>query len=233
MKLRTLLLAFACLAPAFAGASAGLTSAGVGTTPTTTPDEPTLAQVAPVPGASAAAAPGTTAAAGNAAGANPPSIAGAPAGTGNRNAPATATTTVVTPPPPPDPATLPVSVIRPLSKNPASEPSPAKPAAATDVESSITQRDRRTPPQAPKPVANSNMPAAPPVAATSRMLPAAPARPDGAAAKSQPEAPADENADGASTGYIFYGGIAIAGVILLLSAAAFVRGREEPRAPRV
>src|SRR5215470_4373913 len=111
MRLQQLLLALVSLVALDGWAGAGLTGAGVDNSqqPANT-DEPTLAQVAPTPGANAATAgvsiagnpvPGTTATAAGASAANP---AGAAAVT----APTTPAKPTVVAPPPPDPATLPV-----------------------------------------------------------------------------------------------------------------------------
>jgi hypothetical protein len=43
----------------------------------------------------------------------------------------------------------------------------------------------------------------------------------------RPEAPPVEEADASSGGFIFYTGLGIAGVILLLSVGAFMRGRTD------
>ena len=131
MNSRILLLALCCALTPSAWAGAGLTSAGVDSTPVNnnSQNEPTLAQVAPVanqgqPGTVSAganaAAPNPVAA--GAAGANGPIAANA-AADGSKTPAATVAVAPTPPPPPPDPSTLPVSVIRPVNKS-ADNPAP-------------------------------------------------------------------------------------------------------------
>lgn len=230
MRPQILILTIACLATTPAWAAAGLTSAGVDPTPTNNqPAEPTLAQVAPqgtqgttgtsagtvTPGVAPTVQPGTTSATG-VAGANGTPIGGA--------APAV----IVTPPPPPDPATLPVSVIRPVNKA-ATDPAAAAATARAGDDTAASPQQTRTQklPLAPRPGATT--PATPPSPASSSpaslRTPAATAapRPDATvrpASDTAPEAPADAS----SSGFIFYAGVGIAAIILLLSLGAFFRG---------
>jgi hypothetical protein len=230
MRPQILILTIACLATTPAWAGAGLTSAGVDPTPTNNqPAEPTLAQVAPqgtqgttgtpagtvTPGVAPTVQAGTTSTTG-AAGTNATPIGGA--------APAV----IVAPPPPPDPATLPVSVIRPVNK---AAPDPAAAAATAragdDTSASPQQALAHKMPLAPRPGATT--PAAPPSlpssspaslhtsAATATSRPDATVRP---ASETAPEEPADAS----SSGFIFYAGVGIAAIILLLSLGAFFRG---------
>jgi hypothetical protein len=226
MKLKILTLTIACLAAGPVWAGAGLTSAGADPTPTNNQqDEPTLAQVAPTPassgttaaGTSAAGtvAPGTTAQAGTAT-----APGGTAAGTSTGGTTAPAKTLVATPPPPPDPATLPVSVIRPLNKDATSAPA-ADASAAVDTAVSPQQVRVPTPSATPaKPVATPPAQSMP-----SGGLRASAVSPHADAAIHTPaETPADEPADTSSSGFIFYTGVGIATTILLLSFAAFFRG---------
>jgi hypothetical protein len=233
MRLQILTLTIGCLGAASALAGTGLTSAGIDPTPTNNQqDEPTLAQVAPVqgttgtnaagtvtPGASSGTAvqSGTIAAAGTAAGGNPANVAVV----------VPVVTKVVTPPPPPDPATLPVSVIRPINKTGTDSPAAtvAPDPATTSAQQPRVSQPSTTPARPPATTASSTpLPATgtrPPPAGTS-------ARPD-AAVRTAAETPA-EDAAASSSGFIFYTGIGIAATILLLSLAAFFRGGGEDSA---
>jgi hypothetical protein len=231
MRLQILTLTIACLAAAPVWAGAGLTSAGVDPTPASNQqDEPTLAQVAPTPGASGTSAAGTNAAGTVVPGMTPGATAqagtvsgpgGTASGASTGGAAAPARTLVVTPPPPPDPATLPVSVIRPLNKAAMNVPAAADAAAA---DTTISPQQARVQPSS---AATARPVATPPVqsmpsgglraAATS-----APGHPD--TASHAPESSAEEPADASSSGFIFYSGVGIAATILLLSLAAFFRG---------
>jgi hypothetical protein len=229
MKLQRVMFVFGTLAASAAWGSAGLTSAGVdpGNNPGQ-PEEPTLAQVAPTntvngavaPGGTVVAAPGTTDAA------NPPSIAGNVPGGANataNGAPAAAPR-VATPPPPPDPATLPVSVIRPVNR--ASSSTPAPPLAQPTPDTVVARNPARA--QEPRQAATpSHLTTAGP-APTPRTQPAstpAPSRSEPIARASEPTP--IEPADASSSSVIFYSGSGIAGAILLLSIGAFLRGRNE------
>jgi hypothetical protein len=232
MRLKILTLTtIACLAAAPVWAGAGLTSAGADPTPTNNQqDEPTLAQVAPTQGTTGTTAAGTSAAgnvvpgtaSGTAAQAGTvtaPGGAAAGAATGGATAPAKLL--VATPPPPPDPATLPVSVIRPLNKDATNAP------AAADGSASVDAAVSPPPVRVPTPSATPAKPVATPPAQSmpSGGLRAAATSPHGDAATHTPaEMPADEPADASSSGFIFYTGIGIAATILLLSFAAFFRG---------
>jgi hypothetical protein len=225
MILRLAFLVLFGFAAQAAWAHAGLTSAGVDPNANNPqPDEPTIAQVAPVD-ASNAAANGVNSAA---AGVNPGTagVAGAPAGVAG-NAAATApvvSSRAVAPPPPPDPATLPVSVIRPLGKPSgatdeaetggvssmhAANPGQARPHAPTQA---VPKPPVAVP--APPPARTLPLPATPRVDGTTRALGEKPERPE-------PEAVADT----ASSSFIFYSGSGLAGAILLLSVGAFMRAR--------
>jgi hypothetical protein len=213
------------LAAQAAWAHAGLTSAGVDPNANNPqPEEPTLAQVAPVDGTNAAANGVNSAAAG----VNPGTVgvAGAPTGVaGNAAAAAPVVSSrAVAPPPPPDPATLPVSVIRPISKPSgaadeaetggvssmhAVNPGPARPHAPTSAVPKPPVASPTAPPLRPMP-----LPTTPRVDSTTRALAEKPERPE-------PEAVADT----ASSSFIFYSGSGLAGTILLLSAGAFMRAR--------
>jgi hypothetical protein len=228
MRLQILTLTIACLAAAPVWAGAGLTSAGVVPTPTNNQqDEPTLAQVAPTQGPS-----GTTAAGTNAAGTVVPGTAsgtaaqagtvagpgGTASGAATGGATAPARTLVATPPPPPDPATLPVSVMRPLNKAAAD--------ASAPVDAAVSPQQVRVPTPSATP--------AKPVATT-------PARsmPSGAACGrdrrpilTRRRAPVEmrhEPADASSSGLI-YTGVGIAATILLLYLLLFPRRRRGNRA---
>ena len=230
MRPQILILTIACLATTPAWAGAGLTSAGVDPTPTNNqPAEPTLAQVAPqgtqgttgtsaatvTPGVATTVQAGTTSATG-VAGTNGTPIGGA--------APAV----IVTPPPPPDPATLPVSVIRPVNKaatDPAAAVATAR--AGDDTSASPPQARAQKMPLAPR--AGATSPAAAPSPPSSSpaslrtSVATAPQRPEAAvhpASETTPEEPADAG----SSGFIFYAGVGIAAIILLLSLGAFFRG---------
>jgi hypothetical protein len=225
MNLRILPIAIGCLASSPLWAGAGLTSAGVDpNNQNTNPQEPTLAQVAPVQATNTpAASSGVTATAG----AGTPSIAGAPVGNAAGNsASRTTTTTVATlPPPPPDPATLPVSVIRPLNKGAAADAPAPRDTVASSGESAISQHDRHPTPT-PKPQASGASVAAASTAPSSPRMATATTRAD-SVPHARPDAPPVEEADASSGGFIFYAGLGIASVILLLSVGAFLRGRTD------
>jgi len=229
MRPQILILTIACLATTPAWAGAGLTSAGVDPTPTNNqPAEPTLAQVAPqgtqgttgtsaatvTPGVATTVQAGTTSATG-VAGTNGTPIGGA--------APAV----IVTPPPPPDPATLPVSVIRPVNKAATDPAAAVATARAGDDTSASPQARAQKMPLAPR--AGATSPAAAPSSSSSSpaslrtSAATAPQRPEAAvhpASETTPEEPADAG----SSGFIFYAGVGIAAIILLLSLGAFFRG---------
>ncbi len=230
MRLQIFVLTIGCLGTAPAWAGAGLTSAGVDPTPANNQQsEPTLAQVAPqgtqgttgtvtgtVP---AGVTPVTAAQAGTA------SIAGAAVPNGATGGAAAAAPVVVAPPPPPDPATLPVSVIRPVNKTGSATPASVDAAASADGAAASLQQAR---------VAKAPLTDRPSAAATSASPPPAASAPTGlrptvapradAAVRTAPETPTDEPADASASGFIFYAGVGIAATILLLSLAAFFRG---------
>lgn len=206
-----------------AWAHAGLTSAGVDPNANNPqPEEPTLAQVAPVNGANAAAANGVN----NAAAGVNPGAAGVPgtvAGvTGNGTAaPPAVSSRAVPPPPPPDPSTLPVSVIRPLNKpsgavdeaGAVSNVHPAKPGPERQHAASAAAQKPPIANPTPPPPRPTPLPSTPRADSTTRAL------------ADKPQREPDEVADTASSSFIFYSGTGIAGTILLLSAGAFVRAR--------
>jgi len=234
MRLRILTLAIGCLAAAPLWASTGLTSAGVDPNrQNNAQDEPTLAQVAPVQGSNASATASTSGSAA-ANGAANPNIAGSQGNAAAGNAAGKpAVPAIVVPPPPPDPATLPVSVIRPVNKPAADSTSTIRTASTPDSATSATSvRDTRREAAAASPRGPATTPAStsPSPSPLSRTNAAAAARSD-AASRPAPEAQQEETADGSSSGVIFYSGIGIAGAILLLSIGAFMRGRtdESPR----
>ena len=82
-------------------------------------------------------------------------------------------------------------------------------------------------PQKPSPAATK----APP-AATPRLVSSAGAARADAAARITPEAAPEEPADGGSSAFIFYTGVGIAAVLLLLSVAAFMRSGSDDNPPR-
>jgi len=233
MRLKILTLTIACLAAAPVWAGAGLTSAGADPTPNNNQqDEPTLAQVAPTQGTTGTTAAGTSAAgnvvpgtaSGTAAQAGTvtgPGGTAAGASTGSAAAPAKLL--VATPPPPPDPATLPVSVIRPLNKDATNAPAAADDSASVDTAVSPQQVRVPTPSATPaKPVAMPPVHSMP--SGGLRAAATSPSSHADAATHTPAEMPADEPADASSSSFIFYAGIGIAAAILLLSFAAFFRG---------
>ena len=223
---RIIVLAACCAMAGHAWAGAGLTSAGVDPTigNNNTQAEPTLAQVAPVTNQQGPAGGGSS---GTSAGVVvPATAAGAAAQTGGAAGQhaagaagdaaksATAVVAPTPPPPPPDPSTLPVSVIRPLNKTPDSAaPTTAEP--ASPATSAAKARPAR------QPLASAP---AEPVAArpTPRVVQPAPPRVDARAAGDAAATPA-ATADGSANGYVFYTGVGIAGIILALSFAGFMR----------
>lgn len=237
---RIIVLATCCALAARAWAGAGLTSAGVDpTVGNNAQAEPTLAQVAPVtnqqgqPGGGTSAGvvlpatgAGGAAQAGGAAGQRAASGAA-----GDASKPATPVVVApAPPPPPPDPSTLPVSVIRPLNKTPESAPPPAAESVSTSTASKTKPTRQPLASEPAEPVA-----ARPP---PPRVVQAAPARADTTrAAGDTPATPAAANsatADGSANGYVFYTGVGIAGIILALSFAGFMRaGNSESGRPRV
>jgi len=232
MRLKILTLTIACLAAAPVWAGAGLTSAGVDPTPTNNQqDEPTLAQVAPTQGTSGTAAAGTNAAgtvvpgtaSGTAAQAGTvtgPGGTASGASTGGTTAPSK--TLVTTPPPPPDPATLPVSVIRPLNKDATNAPAAAD--APSPADTAVSQQQARVPTPSATPARPVATPPAQSMPSGGLRAAATSPSPRGDAATHTPaETPADEPADASSSGFIFYTGVGIAAAILLLSFAAFFR----------
>ncbi|HEY2396041.1 MAG TPA: hypothetical protein VGH81_08720 [Rudaea sp.] len=238
MRPQILMLTIACLAATPAWAGAGLTSAGVDPTSTNNqPAEPTLAQVAPqgtqgTTGTSAATVtPGVnsaTAAQGGAA------VTGVGNGAANG---AAVVPVIVTPPPPPDPATLPVSVIRPVSKA-ATDSLTDTATGRAGVDSSVSPLQPRAQkmPAAPRPGATTaGAPSSPPASSPASLRTSATAvapRAD-AAVRPASETTPEEPANAGSSGFIFYSGVGIAAIILLLSLAAFFRGGGgEPGKPR-
>jgi len=233
MRTKFLLYCF-CFVAMPAWASAGLTSAGVVPTTNTNTDEPTLSQVAPVQngtsGTTASAIPGTIA------GGAPvvvPGAANGAAGTANAaggnaangGAATTATTAVVAPPPPPDPATLPVSVIRPLNHAAGDQAPGPNASSAANGDEPPAPRERR-PPASPTPAPASRSPVnAAPMTAASRISPP-PGRSD-SALRTAAEPATEDAVDTGSGNYIFYSGVGLAGVILLLSIGSFLRSRSE------
>jgi hypothetical protein len=235
MRLQILTLTITCLAAAPVWAGAGLTSAGVDPTPTNNQqDEPTLAQVAPTQGTSGTTAAGTSAAgtvvpgtpSGTAAQAGTVTGPGGPAaGTSTGSAAAPAKTLVATPPPPPDPATLPVSVIRPLNKDATNAPAPTAADASAPVDTAVSPQQARVPTPSATPARPVATPPAQSITAGGLRAAATSPSPHADAATHNPvETPADEPADTSSSGFIFYTGVGIAATILLLSFAAFFRG---------
>lgn len=238
MNLRKLALTVCCLVAFDAGASAGLTNAGVDPQPQPAgSDEPTLAQVAPAAGTNTQPVPSiagnpipggiaTTAAGGAATAAGSTSTAAA-----------AAKPTVTTPPPPPDPATLPVSVIRPLNKaapDPAAgtaQPMPAN--APAEADSSAPRAPAREPRAPANPVKSATTVGATTTPATSSRVGTTVAAPrSDASVRTTPETPSDDSADSGSGSFIFYTGIGIAAVIVLLAVAAFMRSKEDGGSPR-
>ena len=232
MKVRLLSVLICAAAASLAHANAGLTSAGVDPNANNpAPQEPTLAQVAPVTptGTAVGTAAGTTVGVPGTVVATPGTTPGT--GANAANAAPAPVTRVVTPPPPLDPATLPVSVIRPINKAPDNNTSAANAAATPSPEpgaqAAPVPREHVAVPSPAKPnVAN--------VAASPRGLPQSNAGPTGRAessARSAPPPVAEEPPDTASSNFIFYSGSGIAAFILLLSTAAFLRGRNVDAAP--
>jgi len=239
MKLsRVLFLAASTAFGAAALGSTGLTSAGVdpNANNNAAQNEPTLAQVAPAQNGASGATAGNAAAPAGAT----PNIAGAAGSTpgGPKADPhaaggvpvAAAPPPPAPPPPPPDPSTLPVSVIRPVNKAPAADattPAPAQNAPNSDISAVPTDKAQRRA-SAPPPQPATNTPAAPPAgrnAATGN------ARTDTGQLTSDKAVPAaaatttpGATADGSANGYVFYMGSAIAGIILVLAFASFLRG---------
>jgi len=229
MNLRASVLALCLVACGPVQASAGLTSVGVDPGQTNNAQaEPTLAQVAaqnaaagvPTTVAGTVAAPS----AGNAAqqGAAGTGAAGTGPG-GAAAANAAPAPRVIVPPPPPDPATLPVSVIRPLTKTPdaAAGAAPASAVAASEPMPASKSGDEGHPVAATvKPRSGLPVPSAPTV--STRPGPSAvPARAEeNTRATTEPEVPAD----GSSSSVIFYTGTGLAAAIVLLSLGAFFRG---------
>jgi len=231
MRLQILMLTIACLTAAPAWAGAGLTSAGVDPTPANNQQgEPTLAQVAPqgtqgtttgtvagtiTPGvASAATTPGGAA-----------SVAGV-AGTNGAAGGVAVVPVAVVPPPPPDPATLPVSVIRPVNKAGGATTTGADAPTSGDSATTSLQQTRaaKAPSTSPPGVAmTSALPAPSSSPAASRPAAGLAPRTD-VAARAAPESSTDQPADASASGFIFYVGVGIAATILLLSLAAFFRG---------
>ena len=240
--MRTKFLRFCfCFVATPAWASAGLTSAGVDPTANTTPEEPTLAQVAPVqsgtPGTVASAIPGTIAGGAPVAapavnGAAGTAVNAAAAGNAaNGGTGTTATAAVVTPPPPPDPSTLPVSVIHPLNHAAGDQAAvPGSPNAAS-AEEPTAPRERR-PPAPPTAVPASRPPVSAALTTPANRISMARSEP---APRAAAETPAPDTVDTSSGNYVFYTGSGLAGVILLLSIGSFLRSRSEESgaAPRV
>jgi hypothetical protein len=229
MRLQILTLTIACLGAAPVWAGAGLTSAGVDPTPANNQqDEPTLAQVAPTQGTTGTNAAGTSAAGtvvpGSGTAAPQAGTVSGPGGTASGASSGAATAPVkalvATPPPPPDPATLPVSVIRPLNK-PATD-APAAADASAPADTAVSPQQAR--------VASPSVAAARPSATLPAQSMASGGLRAGAtstpppAARAPAETAAEGPADASSSGFIFYTGIGIAAMILLLSLAAFFRG---------
>ncbi len=240
MIARILLLAICFSLTPSAWAGATLTSAGVDPTVgnNNAQQEPTLAQVAPM---SNQGQPGGTANAAANTGVPNPVVAGVAGASGTNAAtgadgskPAAATVAVAPapPPPPPDPSTLPVSVIKPLNKSAENAPPRA------DADSAVTTMTRPT-----RPVAT-DAPAEPkpaqvraPTPASARIQQPAPAArteaaragPDAAAAATTPTS---ATADGSSNGFVFYTGMAVAGIILALSFFGFMRAGNDSGRPR-
>ena len=241
MSSRILLLAACCFLVPSAWAGAGLTSAGVDPTVgnNNAQEEPTLAQVSPVanqgqPGGTANAAANSAVPnpiVAGAAGANGPNAANA-AADGSKTAAATVAVAPAPPPPPPDPSTLPVSVIKPLNKSADNAPPPK-----VDVESTVT-----TMAKPPRPV-STDAPAQPTPAQVRAPTPT-PARiqQPSPAARTEPRAasdaaaaaatPTSATADGSANGVVFYTGMGIAGIILALSFAGYMRAGNDSGRPR-
>jgi hypothetical protein len=235
---RILLLAASCALTPSAWAGAGLTSAGVDPTAgnNNVPQEPTLAQVAPV---ATQGQPGAASAGSNSPVLNP-GVAGANAAqtaTGAADGAKTAAAPVVVvptpPPPPPDPSTLPVSVIKPLNKTAESAPPKA------DAESTVTTMAKPARSVSPNAAAESvpaqvRAPTTPVPARVQQPAPAARAEParssvDAAATNA---APNSATADGSANGFVFYTGAGIAAIILALSFAGFMRAGKDSGRPR-
>jgi len=234
---RILLLAACCALTPSAWAGAGLTSAGVDPTAgnNNVPQEPTLAQVAPV---ATQGQPGAASAGSNSPVLNP-GVAGANAAqtaTGAADGAKTAAAPVVVvptpPPPPPDPSTLPVSVIKPLNKT--AENAPPK----ADAESTVTTMAKPTrsvsPNAAAEPVPAQVRAPAPVPARVQQPVPAARAEPahSGVDAAAANAAPPSATADGSANGFVFYTGAGIAAIILALSFAGFMRAGKDSGRPR-
>ena len=243
---RTLMLGVSLVLAVPAWAGAGLTSAGVdpNVNNNAAQNEPTLAQVAPVQNGASGATGTVSAPAANSPGGAVPNIAGA-AGSNpaNPNDPhATGGTAVAAPPappapppPPPDPSTLPVSVIRPVNKPAAAEttaPGQNPPGTETAGASASNEKSARrasAPTSSTPPPSPTNTPAPTP-ASPPRNLPTGNARTEGAQLTGEKSVPAaavttpGATADGSANGYVFYMGSAIAGIILALAFASFLRG---------
>jgi hypothetical protein len=233
MNLRALALTACLIVCGPVQASAGLTSVGVDPGQTNNPQaDPTLAQVAAAQNTAATAAnavPGTVvvpvagapgAQAGAAGGAG--TAGSGPGGAAAGSAAAAPAPRIVVPPPPPDPATLPVSVIRPLSKTQESAtPSGASVAAAPETALAPKSGDEVQPGATnTKPRSGLPVPSARTLSARAGSPPA-PSRAEAAArATPEPEVPAD----GSSSSVIFYSGTGLAAAIVLLSLGAFFRG---------
>jgi hypothetical protein len=230
MRPQILMLTIACLSATPAWASAGLTSAGVDPNPTNNqPTEPTLAQVAPVTPQGTTGTTGTSATTvtpgviSATAGQNGAAASGATNGAANGAAVAPV---IVAPPPPPDPATLPVSVIRPVNKAPSE---PVGETATVRTDSAVSAQQPRAAKMSATPraaatttEATSSSPAPSPASLRTSAASVAP-RADAAAHPASETAP-EEPANTGSTGFIFYVGVGIAAIILLLSLGAFFRG---------
>ena len=236
MRSRILLLAACCSLTPSAWAGAGLTSAGVDPTAgnNNAQNEPTLAQVAPT--ANQGQSGTANAAANNAvpnsvvAGANGANAANG-AADGSRAAAAPVAVVPTPPPPPPDPSTLPVSVIKPLNKSAENAPPPR-----ADAESTVTTTAKPRHVAADMPAQPAAAPVRAPTPAPTRIqqpAPAARTEPrsavDSAAAAT---APAAATADGSANGFVFYTGMGIAGIILALSFAGYMRAGNDSGRPR-
>jgi hypothetical protein len=137
----------------------------------------------------------------------------------------------VLPPPPPDPSTLPVSVIRPLSKT-ADTPPPKTDAGPSVIASGsgAAKPTRRPSTDAPnEPVETpTQVPARVPQSASARVEPARSAV-DAATATATPTS---ATADGSANGYVFFTGMGIAGIILALSFVGYMRAGNDSGRPR-
>jgi hypothetical protein len=236
---RIVLLAGCCALMPSAWAGAGLTSAGVDPTAgnNNAPEEPTLAQVAPVAnqGQPGAASAGTNTPVLNPAVAGTASANGQQAANGAADGAKPAAPVVVVPtppPPPPDPSTLPVSVIKPLNKS--AENAPAK----ADAESTVTtmaKPSRHVAPDAPaEPMPAPGRAPTPATARAQQPAPAARAEPARTAADAAAAiaTPSSATADGSANGLVFYTGMGIAGIILALSFVGFMRAGKDSGRPR-